>query len=100
MTPERGAAAREPIAASVLQGDSRRELLRAVRRIVGEVELAAMDIVEVSPPYDWAESTAMIANRCALEAISALAVKHRDGRDVRFSANGTRTRARSVAARG
>ena len=62
-----------------------RELLRAVRRIVGKVELAGMDIVEVSPPYDWAESTAMIANRCALEAISALAVKRRDGADVRFA---------------
>jgi formimidoylglutamase len=61
-----------------------RELLRAVRRIVGQVDLAGMDIVEVSPPYDWAESTAMIANRCALEAISALAVKHRDGHGVRF----------------
>jgi len=61
-----------------------RELLRAVRRIVGKVELAGMDIVEVSPPYDWAESTAAIANRCALEAISALAVKHRDGKRVRF----------------
>jgi agmatinase len=60
-----------------------RELLRAVRRIVGKVELAGMDIVEVSPPYDWAESTAAIANRCALEAISALAVKHRDGAPVR-----------------
>src|SRR5207249_1684673 len=44
-----------------------RELLRAVRRIVGAVELAGMDIVEVSPPYDWAESTAMIANRAAME---------------------------------
>jgi agmatinase len=62
-----------------------RELLRAVRRIVGQVELAGMDIVEVSPPYDWAESTAMIANRCALEAISALAVKHRAGDSVRFA---------------
>ncbi len=61
-----------------------RELLRAVRRIVGKVELAGMDIVEVSPPYDWAESTAMIANRCAMEAISALAVKRRDGARVRF----------------
>ena len=73
-----------------------RELLRAVRRIVGKVELAGMDIVEVSPPYDWAESTAMIANRCALEAISALAVKHRDGRNVRFqpaSRNGRRSKA-------
>ena len=52
-----------------------RELLRAVRRIVGKVELAGMDIVEVSPPYDWAESSRVIANRCALEAISALAVR-------------------------
>jgi agmatinase len=62
-----------------------RELLRAIRQIVGAVELAGMDIVEVSPPYDWAEATAMIANRCALEAISALAVKRRAGRDVRFT---------------
>ncbi|HKB27518.1 MAG TPA: agmatinase family protein, partial [Candidatus Limnocylindrales bacterium] len=61
-----------------------RELLRAVRRIVGAVDLAGMDIVEVSPPYDWAESTAMIANRVALEAISALAVKQRDGTRVRW----------------
>ena len=34
-----------------------------------------MDIVEVSPPYDHAEVTAMAANRVALEAISALAAK-------------------------
>jgi agmatinase len=61
-----------------------RELLRAVRRIAGAVDLAGMDIVEVSPPYDWAESTAMIANRVALEAISALAVKHRAGTRVRW----------------
>ena len=74
-----------------------RELLRAVRRIVGQVELAGMDIVEVSPPYDWAELTAMIANRCALEAISALAVKHRDGRDVRYAAQAPRTRAAARA---
>ena len=39
-----------------------------------------MDIVEVSPPYDYAETTAMIANRAALEAISALAVKKAAGR--------------------
>jgi arginase family enzyme len=74
-----------------------RELLRAVRRIVGKVELAGMDIVEVSPPYDWAESTAMIANRCALEAISALAVKQRAGGAVRFAAEAARTRAAARA---
>jgi agmatinase len=65
-----------------------REVLRAVRRIVGKVELAAMDIVEVSPPYDHAEITAMAAHRAGLEAISALAVKKRDGGTVRFEAAG------------
>jgi agmatinase len=52
-----------------------RELLRAVRQIVGQVELAGMDVVEVSPPYDHAEVTSMLAHRCVLEAISALAAK-------------------------
>jgi agmatinase len=61
-----------------------REVLRAVRQIVGAVELAGMDIVEVSPPYDHAETTAMAANRAALEAISALAVRKRDGHPVRW----------------
>jgi agmatinase len=61
-----------------------RELLRAIRRIVAAVDLAGMDIVEVSPPYDHAEQTSMIANRAALEAISALAVKRRDGATIRF----------------
>ena len=62
-----------------------RELLRAVRQIVSKVDLAGMDIVEVAPPYDWAESTAMIANRAALEAISALAARRRDGLFVKRS---------------
>jgi formimidoylglutamase len=61
-----------------------RELLRAIRQIVGAVDLAGMDIVEVAPPYDWAESTAMIANRAALEAISALAVKRKAGERIRW----------------
>ena len=62
-----------------------RELLRAVRQIVGAVDLVAMDIVEVSPPYDHAETTAMAANRLALEAISALAVRRKAGTWVRRS---------------
>jgi agmatinase len=61
-----------------------REVLRAIRQIVAEVDLAAMDIVEVSPPYDQAETTAMAANRAALEAISALAVRKRAGLPVRW----------------
>ena len=61
-----------------------REVLRAIRRIVAAVDVAGMDIVEVSPPFDHAEVTAAAANRCALEAISALAVKKAAGREVRF----------------
>ena len=45
-----------------------------------------MDIVEVSPPYDHAEVTAMAANRVALELISALAAKRQAGPPVRFEA--------------
>jgi agmatinase len=55
-----------------------RELLRAVRQVVGSVELAGMDVVEVSPPYDVAEVTASAAHRCVLEALSALAARRRD----------------------
>ncbi len=65
-----------------------RELLRAVRRIAGAVEIAGMDIVEVSPPYDHAEVTAMVANRVALEVISALAAKRQAGATIRFERPG------------
>jgi agmatinase len=61
-----------------------REVLRAIRQIVRAVELAGMDVVEVSPPYDHAETTAMAANRAALEAISALAVRKASGTRVRW----------------
>ncbi len=68
-----------------------REVLRAIRQIVGQVELAGMDVVEVSPPYDHAETTAMAANRAVLEALSALAVKKRDGRRVRWEVGAERS---------
>jgi agmatinase len=55
------------------------DLLRAIRQIVLRTDVVAMDVVEVSPPYDWAEITSQNAHRCLLEAISALAVKRRDG---------------------
>lgn len=52
------------------------ELLQAVRRIVGAVKLVAVDVVEVSPPYDGPGAiTAEAAHRVVLEAISALAHK-------------------------
>jgi agmatinase len=55
------------------------DLLRAIRRIALATNLVAVDVVEVSPPYDHAEITAQNANRCILEAISALAVKKSRG---------------------
>jgi agmatinase len=55
-----------------------REVLRAIRQVVMAVDLAGMDIVEVAPAYDVAEVTAAAANRCAMEAISALAARRRD----------------------
>lgn len=60
-------------------GMSTRELLRAVRKLVLGKGLAGMDVVEVSPPYDHAEITAMAAHRVVLEALSALAVRKRGG---------------------
>jgi agmatinase len=67
-----------------------REVLRAIRQIVSATEIAGMDIVEVSPPYDQAETTAMAANRAALEAISALARRKQDGHRVRWDGAATR----------
>lgn len=55
-----------------------RELLRAIRQVVASVELAGMDVVEVSPPFDHAEVTSSAAHRCVLEALSALAARRRD----------------------
>lgn len=55
-------------------GLSSAELLRAVRRIASTVRLAAMDVVEVSPPFDNPGAiTAEAAHRVVLEGISALA---------------------------
>jgi agmatinase len=62
-----------------------REVLSAIRQVVQAVDLAGMDIVEVSPPYDVAETTSMVANRAALEAISALAARRAAGKTVRWA---------------
>lgn len=52
-----------------------RELLSAVRTIAGAVDLCAMDIVEVSPPYDVAEITAQAAHRVVLETLTGIALR-------------------------
>ena len=61
-------------------GLTSRELLDAVRRIAMDVDLAGMDVVEVSPPYDHAEVTAYLGNRVVLEALSGMAWRRRVAR--------------------
>src|SRR3989442_9852857 len=56
-------------------GITAREALRAVRRLALEVKFAGMEVVEVSPPYDHADTTALLANRLVLEALSSLALR-------------------------
>lgn len=62
-------------------GLSARQLLDAVRRICLELPVVGMDVVEVSPPYDHADITAMLGNRVVLEALSAMARRRQDERD-------------------
>lgn len=52
-----------------------RELLRSVRRIAASVPLVGMEVVEVSPPFDNAEVTALLAHRVVLEALSGIALR-------------------------
>lgn len=62
-------------------GLSSRQLLDAVRRIAYEVPIVGMDVVEVAPPFDHADITALLANRVVLEALSAMARRRRDASD-------------------
>ncbi len=59
-------------------GMTSRELLEAIRRICLELPIVGIDVVEVAPPFDSADITAILANRVVLEALSAIA-KRRSG---------------------
>jgi agmatinase len=63
-------------------GLTTRELLRSVRRIAAALDLAAADLVEVSPPYDPAGTTAWAGHRVVLEILSGMALR-RSGRPAR-----------------
>jgi arginase family enzyme len=54
------------------------DLLRAVRRIGLETNVVAMDVVEVSPPYDWADTTVNNAHRMVWEVLAGIAARRRD----------------------
>jgi len=60
-------------------GMSTRELLRAIRRLTVARGMAGMEVVEVSPPYDHADLTAMAAHRVVVDALAGLAVHRRGG---------------------
>ena len=69
-------------------GMTTRELFRALRRLILAKGLAGMDLVEVSPPYDHAQVTALAAHAVVMEALSALAA-HRRGGEVRPEVSGS-----------
>jgi agmatinase len=51
------------------------DLLLAIRAVALRTTVVGMDVVEVCPPFDSAEVTAHLANRCIMETLSGLAVK-------------------------
>ena len=56
-------------------GLSAGDLLGAVRRLSAALPIAGMEVVEVSPPYDQSEITALLAHRVVLEALSGIALR-------------------------
>lgn len=54
-------------------GLTSRELLRSLSTLARTLDVVGLDVVEVSPPYDTSDITALAANRCVLEHLSALA---------------------------
>jgi agmatinase len=55
-----------------------RQLLDAVRRCALELPVVGIDVVEVSPPYDNADVTVMLANRVVLEALSGICARRKN----------------------
>lgn len=54
------------------------DLLRTVRRLAMETNLVALDVVEVSPPFDVSDNTANNAHRVVMEALAGLAWRRRE----------------------
>ncbi|GAA2272573.1 agmatinase [Nonomuraea roseoviolacea subsp. roseoviolacea] len=61
-------------------GLTSRELLAGIRDLVRNTDVVGLDVVEVAPPYDHADVTALVANRCVLEFLSATAQRRATGR--------------------
>jgi arginase family enzyme len=56
-------------------GLTTRELRWALRRIAGELELCAADVVEVCPPFDVSGITALAAERIAIDILTGMAAR-------------------------
>ena len=54
------------------------DLLRTVRALARRTNLVALDVVEVAPPYDVADTTVNNAHRVVYEALAGLAAQRRD----------------------
>jgi agmatinase len=73
------------------------ELRDAVRAIAARCRIVGLDLVEVSPPYDWAEVTARGAARLLLDVLSA--IFDRAPRPIRNTGAGVGRRAQNSRAR-
>jgi len=62
-------------------GLTTRELLRAIRTLARNLDVVGFDVVEVSPPYDTSEITAIAANRCVMELLGAKTRRARETTD-------------------
>jgi agmatinase len=51
------------------------DLLWSARELARRLPIAGMEVVEVSPPYDHAEITALLAHRVVLEALTGMALR-------------------------
>jgi agmatinase len=49
-----------------------------VRQLCYEHDVAGVDVVEVSPPYDVSDLTVNAAHRVVLEALAGMAARRRD----------------------
>jgi agmatinase len=59
------------------------DLLRIVRALAQRTDVAALDVVEVAPPYDSADVTVNNAHRVVYEFLSGMAARRRDAAGVR-----------------
>ena len=57
------------------------DILRMVRQLCVEHDVVAVDVVEVSPPYDVSELTVNLAHRIVFEALGGMAARRRDAAD-------------------